>query len=53
MIKNENLTSNETNCLLMRIGEKKILNFYLNFSKFCLSLIEIKAEAVKFYFNCI
>lgn len=30
----------------MRLGEKKILKFYFNFSKFCLSVIETKDETV-------
>lgn len=34
----------------MRLGEKKILKFYMNFSKICLSLVEIKDEAVKYFF---
>ena len=49
MVKNEKLNDNERNCILMRLGEKKILKFYFNFSKFCLSLIEIKDETVCYY----
>lgn len=30
----------------MRLGEKKILKFYFNFSKYCLGLLEIKDESV-------
>jgi hypothetical protein len=49
VVKNEKLNDNERNCILMRLGEKKILKFYLNFSKFCLSMIEIKDETVCYY----
>jgi hypothetical protein len=35
------LTQNIRNCILMRMGEKSVLNFYLDFANYSLSLIEI------------
>lgn len=40
-LKDENLTFNERNCLLMIIGEKEILKYFIDFSVYCLSLFEI------------
>lgn len=36
-----NLTFNEKNCLLMIIGEKEILRFFIDFTAYCLVLFEI------------
>jgi len=35
----------------MRLGEKKILKFYMNFSKYCIGLLDIKDESVNILIN--
>lgn len=42
------LTNNEKNCILMRICEKKVLHFYLNFIDYSLELFKIDNEDVKY-----
>lgn len=36
-----NLSQNKRNCVLMRLGEKSVLLFFLDFANYCSSLIEI------------
>jgi protein-histidine N-methyltransferase len=40
------LTDNQRNCVIMRMSEKKVLHFYLNFAEYCLELFEM-TEKVK------
>jgi histone-lysine N-methyltransferase SETD3 len=50
ILKKENLslTYNQRNCLLMRIGEKKILHFFSKFSQYCLELFSYNNIYVKY-----
>lgn len=45
--KKDSLTFNLRNCLIMRISEKRILHFYIEFSEYCLSLIERSFDEAK------
>lgn len=38
------LTNNQRNCILMRLSEKKILQFYLDFAEYCLELFTLTEE---------
>jgi len=38
------LTPNHRNCMVMRMSEKKILEFYLHFSEYCLNLYNLNAK---------
>lgn len=49
-MKNEKISDNKRNCISMRMGEKKILKFYFNFSEYCLVLIGYNDEEVFFLF---
>jgi protein-histidine N-methyltransferase len=41
------LTENQTNCILMRMGEKVILNFFLDMINFVLTLIDLPQKEIK------
>ena len=41
------LTENQRNCTLMRVGEKEILNYFLDFSDTVLSLIDLPLKELK------
>jgi hypothetical protein len=38
---NNKLSENIINCILMRLGEKKIINFYLEFTEYNLALLKL------------
>mmetsp|Transcript_5273 Transcript_5273/g.4862 ORF Transcript_5273/g.4862 Transcript_5273/m.4862 type:complete len:177 (-) Transcript_5273:22-552(-) len=40
-----NLSSNERNCILVRLGEKIVLTTYLDFAEFALSFIEMEEHS--------
>lgn len=41
------LPQNNTNCLAVRIGEKRILQWYLEFAEFCLPLLKLSREEIR------
>jgi histone-lysine N-methyltransferase SETD3 len=41
------LSNNQINCLLMRIGEKKILNFWVEFTKYTIPLFDLSSKMIK------
>jgi len=41
------LTNNQRNCLLMRIGEKRILIFFKNFANYIIDLFSLSAKDIK------
>jgi protein-histidine N-methyltransferase len=41
------LSNNQLNCLLMRIGEKKILHFWIEFTKYTIPLFELSSKMIK------
>lgn len=43
------LTNNQRNCIIMRISEKKVLHFYLNFAEYCLELFEMTVNVIKIF----
>jgi hypothetical protein len=43
-----NLTNNFRNCVIMRMSEKKILKYYIQFARYCCYLFE-KTEKVKYF----
>jgi len=48
ILKNGELTSNQINCICMRMCEKKVINFYLSFAKLCLCMFTMDDEEVLF-----
>jgi hypothetical protein len=49
LLKSETNSFNVNNCIKMRLGEKRIMQFYINFVDYCLPLFEM-TEDVKFIF---
>ena len=47
ILKSESLTSNQRNAVLFRVGEKEICEFFIDSSKQCLELMEMKFTAAK------
>ncbi len=45
----QSLTHNQRNCIIMRISEKKVLHFYLNFAEYCLELFEMTVNVIKIF----
>ena len=41
------ITNNQMNCLLMRIGEKKILHFLIGFTNYIIPLFELTSKGIK------
>ncbi len=42
-----NFSNNKRNCYIMRMSEKKVLKFYLNFAEYCLGLFEMDEKVSK------
>lgn len=46
----EKMSFNKRNCIMMRMGEKKILNFFLKFAQYNIGLFSLTANVTtKFY----
>ena len=42
---------NQYNCYIIRIGEKEILNFYLNMANYILKLLNTNGSDIKILYN--
>ena len=47
ILQRDDLTFNERNCTLFRSGEKEILIFLLDFSNYCIDLLQMKFKDAK------
>lgn len=46
ILNTEKPSNNIRNCILMRMGEKKVLNYFLHFTEYCLDLFKYDKEEV-------
>ena len=47
----KNMDFNQYNCYVIRIGEKEILNFYLNMASYILKLLNTSSNDIKVLYN--